>query len=145
MAPKMGHMVEIKRRTVLRGMAAAAAGGAVAGGPFAGFAAGASAAPTQPVLGPVPDLRDGKVRLHLPPGFAYRSFHDTETPVTLDDGTVLPGRHDGMAAFRGRGGSVILVRNHEVNGSGTPFGDPANAYDSAARAGTTTIQVTRHG
>jgi len=140
-------MVEINRRTVLRG-AAAAAGGAMVAGPFAGYAARA-AAPSAPVarapLGPVPDLRDGKVRLWLPPGFAYRSFHDTESPVTLDDGTVLPGRHDGMAAFRGRDGSVVLVRNHEVNNPGTPFGDPARAYDAAGRGGTTTIRVTRHG
>ena len=37
--------------------------------------------------------------------------------VVLDDGTVLPGRHDGMAAFPGEGGRVTLVRNHEVNGT----------------------------
>ena len=54
-----------------------------------------------------PDLRDGAVRLHLPEGFSYRSFHDTESPVTLDDGTVLPGRHDGMAAFPGPRNTVV--------------------------------------
>ena len=35
--------------------------------------------------------------------------------MTLTDGTVLPGRHDGMGAFDGPDGTVMLVRNHEVN------------------------------
>ena len=94
----------IQRRTVLTGTAAVA-GGAVLGGPFQGFVAapaGALGAPAFRGLRAVPDLRDGTVRLHLPEGFTYRSFHDTEFPVTLDDGTNLPGRHDGMAAFPGR-------------------------------------------
>ena len=73
----------------------------------------------------------------------YRSFHDTEQPVTLDDGTVLPGRHDGMAAFRGRRGNVVLVRNHEVNNPVPAFGDAVQAYDPMAGGGTTTIEVTR--
>ncbi|MGC5017984.1 alkaline phosphatase PhoX [Micromonospora sp. DT47] len=143
-------MPDLNRRAVLRG-AAAAAGGAVLGGPFLGFVArgeagavGRRPAP-DPVLGPVPDLRDGKVRLHLPEGFQYRSFHDTEFPVVLDDGTALPGRHDGMGAFRGRGDTVRLVRNHEVAGPGSAFGDASAAYDPMAKGGTTSIEVTRYG
>jgi secreted PhoX family phosphatase len=137
-----------RRRFVAGALAGTAAAGLA--GPFAGFAnaAGASGGgptPPGPVLGPVPDARDGVVRLHLPPGFSYRSFHDTETPVTLDDGTVLPGRHDGMAAFQGRRGHVVLVRNHEVNNPTPAFGDPAEAYDPMAGGGTTTIEVTRVG
>ena len=53
--------------------------------------AAALGAPAFRGLRATPDLRDGKVRLHLPEDFSYRSFHDTESPVTLDDGTVLPG------------------------------------------------------
>jgi secreted PhoX family phosphatase len=140
-------MASLRRRTVLRG-AAAAAGSAVLGGPFAGFAARAEAHPGRPVerppLGPIPDERDGVVRLWLPPGFRYRSFHDTEQTVTLDDGTLLPGRHDGMAAFRGHKGTYILVRNHEVNGTTGAFG-PGTPYDSAAPGGTTTVEVSRFG
>jgi uncharacterized protein len=49
-----------------------------------------------------------------------------------------------MGAFDGPGKSVILVRNHEVNGPGTPFG-PGAPYDSQAQGGTTTIQVTGTG
>ncbi|PZF98926.1 PhoX family protein [Micromonospora deserti] len=143
-------MSEVNRRSLLRG-AAAAAGGVVLGGPFLGFvsreragAVGRRPAP-RPALGPVPDLRDGQVRLHLPAGFRYRSFHDTEFPVVLDDGTRLPGRHDGMGAFRGPGGTVRLVRNHEVNNPGPAFGDASLAYDPMAQGGTTTVEVTRFG
>ena len=96
-------MVSVDRRTFLRG-AAVAAGGAVLGGPFQGFVARSAAAdPARSGRGelrPIPDLRDGAVRLWLPAGFRYRSFHDTEFPVVLDDGTSLPGRHDGMARVR---------------------------------------------
>jgi secreted PhoX family phosphatase len=139
----------IHRRRFLAGSAATAGGltvgAAASGGPFAGLLAGPLAAAPQPTLGPVPDQRDGVVRLWLPPGFQYRSFHDTEQTVTLDDGTVLPGRHDGMAAFRGRRGTVVLVRNHEVNGPVPAFGDPSRAYDTMTGGGTTTVEVTGRG
>ena len=122
-------MTTVERRTFLK----AAAGGALMAGPFSGLVAGeALAAPSAAPhrrLRPVPDLRDGAVRLHLPEGFSYRSFHDTETPVVLDDGTVLPGRHDGMGAFRGPNGNVILVRNHEVNGPGAGVRPATTPYD----------------
>ena len=154
--------MSLERRTFLKGSAAAA----LVGGPFAGFAnAPASAVRKRPTfrdLVPIPDKRDGKVRLHLPEGFRYRSFHDTEFPVVLDDGTALPGRHDGMGAFRGgrrgrdndrgrRDRNVILVRNHELNNPNLSAGEtyeafgPGTPYDSAARGGTTTIEVTPHG
>ncbi|WP_166377879.1 alkaline phosphatase PhoX [Catellatospora methionotrophica] len=132
------------RRTLLRGAALAGAG--MAAGPFAGFAARAGASPAPQVeLVPIADERDGAVRLWLPDGFGYRSFHDTETPVILDDGATLPGRHDGMGAFRGRHGNYLLVRNHEMNTIGTAFGPAGTVYDPAAGGGTTTVEVTRHG
>jgi hypothetical protein len=144
-------MPQIDRRTFLRG-SAATAGAMMLGGPFQGFAARAAnaamlAAP-QTTLRPVEDMRDGVVRLWLPRAFQYRSFHDTDlppaTPLVLPDDTVLPGRHDGMAAFPGPGENVLLVRNHEVNNPGTPFG-PGTPYDGQARGGTTTIEVTPKG
>ena len=126
-----------------------AAGTALAGGPLNGFVALAEGAPRQRpdrrALGPVPDERDGQVRLHLPEGFRYRSFHDTEAPVTLDDGTALPGRHDGMAAFDGRHGNIVLVRNHEVNGPVPAAFGPGTPYDTRTGGGTTTTVVTRYG
>lgn len=138
-------MGSVSRREFLQG-AAATAGATVLGGPFQGFVARAAGAATGPLrpLGPVPDLRDGEVRLHLPEGFRYRSFHDTESEVVLDDGTVLPGRHDGMGAFPGPNSHVILVRNHELNNPGPAFG-PGEPYDAMAQGGTTTIEVTPRG
>jgi secreted PhoX family phosphatase len=137
-------MGKLGRRDFLRA-AVATTGGVVVSGAFEGLlASAAGAAPPSSTLAAVPDLRDGAVRLWLPSGFQYRSFHDTEFMITLDDGTALPGRHDGMAAFAGPGGNVWLVRNHEVNNPGTPFG-PGTPYDSAGRGGTTTTLVTPFG
>ncbi len=138
--------MSVERRTLLKSTAAATG----IGGPFAGLVAApaeALAPPNPTELFPVKDKRDGMVRLHLPKGFNYRSFHDTEKPVTLTDGTSLPGRHDGMGAFRGPRGTVLLVRNHEVNVAGPPaaaFG-PGDPYDERAGSGTTTVQTTKHG
>ena len=138
----------VERRTFLKG-SAAVTGGALLGGPFqglvAGPAAGLGAAPFR-ALRPTKDLRDGKERLHLPEGFSYRSFHDTETPVVLDDGTKLPGRHDGMGAFEAGDGNVTLVRNHEVNNPGDAFGPIGDhTYDPKAQGGCTVIDVTGKG
>lgn len=140
-------MRSINRRAFLRG-AATTAGVIALGGPFRGFvqlAAAASSKPSFRHLRAIPDERDGIVRLWLPEGFQYRSFHDTEFPVTLNDGTNLPGRHDGMGAFAGPNGNSILIRNHEINNPGAPFGDAAMAYDAMAQSGTTTIEVTPTG
>ena len=135
-------MSVVERRTLLKTTA-----GAAVGGPFAGLVAmpaGAHTPPQAAALVPIADERDGKVRLHLPQGFHYRSFHDTEMPVTLTDGTALPGRHDGMGAFDGPRHTVLLVRNHEVNNPGPAFG-VGEPYDAQARGGTTTVQVTPTG
>jgi secreted PhoX family phosphatase len=135
----------IERRTLLKTGVAA-----MLGGPFAGFAARSahaeapSALSHSPTLVPIADERDGVVRLHLPAGFKYRSFHDTTGTVVLRDKTVLPGRHDGMGSFRGRGDSVVLIRNHEINGSPGRFGH-GPVYDQAAGGGTTTVHVTKDG
>jgi uncharacterized protein len=145
-AREEASMTRIDRRTFLRG--SAAAGATVLGGPFQGFVARAANAAGRRApfveLRPVEDLRDDKVRLWLPEGFQYRSFHDTEFTVVLDDDTTLPGRHDGMAAFAGSNGNVVLIRNHEVNNPGPAFG-PGTPYDSMAQAGATTIEVTPFG
>ncbi|HZG95328.1 MAG TPA: alkaline phosphatase PhoX [Mycobacteriales bacterium] len=144
-------MTELNRRTFLRG--AAVTGGLAAAGPFEGLLAqGAHAAgPQGPsvrragygALRPVTDLRDGAVRLHLPAGFQYRSF-SVGLVDQLVGGGVVPNRQDGMEAFQARRGRVRLVRNHEVNGPGTPLPHVA-PYDSAAQGGTTTVEVNRDG
>jgi secreted PhoX family phosphatase len=135
----------VDRRGFLQGVAVAAGGTAL--WPFADVVAGPAQAapPGLRNLVPVADERDGRVRLHLPEGFQYRSFHDNDSgPVVLGDGTPLPGRHDGMAAFPAPGGRVWLVRNHEVNGPGPAFG-PGTPYDSMAQGGTTTTLVDGFG
>lgn len=153
-------MTGLDRRTFLQRSGATAVGTAVLGGPFAGFLAGTAEAkrakPDFRHLRPVPDKRDGVVRLWLPEGFRYRSFHDVSTGATLSDGTPVPPRHDGMAAFPrtgsgwdwpwGRGDHVVLVRNHEINGPGPAFGEVTRrTYDPMALGGTTTVVVTPHG
>ena len=98
-------MTTFDRRLFLKG-AAATTGGVLVGGSLQTMMASvASAAPPDRfrVLGPVADLRDGKVRLHLPPGFQYRSFHDTDgPPIFMDDGARVPG-HVGSDAHRVQG------------------------------------------
>ena len=138
--------MSISRRTLIQG----ALGGAVVAGPFQGLVASPvealrAAKKKSTELVAMPDISDGVVRLHLPHGFNYRSFHDTTTPVVLDDGTQLPGRHDGMGAFSGPDGSVVLIRNHEVNGPVGAFSESAPVYDPMTGGGTTTIQVTGQG
>ena len=74
------------------------------------------------VEGGRPDLRakgfgdlvdDPKGMLNLPPGFSYIAF--SRTGESMDDGFLVPGAHDGMAAFPGPNGRTILVRNHELD------------------------------
>jgi len=140
-------MPSIDRRTFLKGAAASGGAAALSGGAFAGFIARAAAASEVDLgpLGPVADGRDGIVRLHLPAGFKYQSFHDTDgPPIVLDDGTTLRGRHDGMGAFVGSNGNSILVRNHEINGPGAPIA-PDISYDTMAQGGCTTTIVNGFG
>jgi hypothetical protein len=140
-------MSALDRRTFLRRSAVGAAAlGTVLADPFRLLEPASAAKPDFHTLGPVPDQRDGIVRLWLPPGFEYRSFHDTDGPPVLIDGgaTVLPGRHDGMAAFEAPGGNVWLVRNHEVNNPG-PARGVGTPYDAMAQPATTTTLVTPFG
>lgn len=146
-------MTAIDRRAFLRRAGLSTAALATLGGPLqAVFARGALAAGSTGVapnnggygpIGPVPDLTDGAVRLHLPEGFEYRSI--TPTGTLMSDGVITPGRHDGMAAFAWGPNRYRLVRNHEVNGPVGAFGDPDRAYDPRAGGGTSTLEVTRYG
>ncbi|MCF2530880.1 alkaline phosphatase PhoX [Yinghuangia soli] len=139
----------MERRSFLARSAAVAGGSVIAAGPFQGLVAAqaapaGSARPSRPgSLRPVADDRDGQVRLHLAPGFSYRSFAAVGDP--MDDDHASPARPDGMAAFRGWGGTTVLVRNHEVPGTPGAFGDLSRAYDAAGGGGTTTLTVDRNG
>ena len=141
-------MSDLSRRRFIASGAATAAGLAAAG-PFQGFVAHAARpsahrrGPGYGPLAPVHDLFDGEVRLELPPGFKYRSFH--HTGEVLSDGVTLPPRHDGMAAFRGRNGKSVIVRNHEINGPGVALGGNGPVYDPKTLGGTVTVVVDGHG
>ena len=139
-------MVKFSRRSLLQAAAATTGGVVLSGGLDRMIVQAAGGKPAKLALQPVADLRDGKVRLHLPSDFQYRSFHDTDGPaITLNDGTVLPGRHDGMGAFSGPNGNVLLVRNHEVTGTVAAAFGPGTPYDTRGGGGTTTTEVTPYG
>lgn len=107
-----------------------------------------------------PLLKDPDGILNLPAGFSYHII--SPMGVTMDDGLIVPGKHDGMAAFPyiNDDGSVdpdrcVIVRNHEVadyHHVPTPFGprnerlglvDPEKIYDAGhgkpLRGGCTTL------
>jgi hypothetical protein len=77
--------------------------------------------------------------LQLPPGFNYTAISITGQP--MDDGSSVPGGHDGMAAFPGPNGTTILVRNHELSPTSSTPVVTSKKYDSACKAGTTTLLV----
>lgn len=74
-----------------------------------------------------PDRRVGPLRadpnaiLDLPDGFRYHIV--SKAGAEMSDGLCVPHAHDGMAAFPGDDGRVILVCNHELETH--QFGDSA--------------------
>jgi uncharacterized repeat protein (TIGR03803 family) len=86
----------------------------------------------------------------LPAGFRY--WVVSATGQTMSDGTLVPGDHDGMAAFRGPRGSTVLVRNHELSNRQSIFGSSvgvatpdAMKFDPYANGGTTTLVLDERG
>ncbi len=92
--------------------------------------------------------------LDLPRGLNYRIL--SRTGQSMDDGLLVPGLHDGMAAFPGKNDRTVLIRNHEIDFEKphlSAFGenyellkrvDPRKLYDSGyenrpACGGTTTL------
>ena len=70
----------------------------------------------------------------------------------MSDGKLVPGDHDGMAAFDGPAASTILVRNHEMSPTEVKFGnaagvdvEPALKWGRAARGGTSTLVIDQQG
>jgi uncharacterized protein len=90
--------------------------------------------------GPLVDKGD----LWLPVEFNYQIISVQGT--TMSDGNPVPGIFDGMAAFDGRNGTTILIRNHENREQSdeikvlTP---PELQYDVSARGGNTKLVVRR--
>lgn len=92
----------------------------------------------------------------LPEGFTYRVI--SRCGEMMDDGLLVPGGCDGMAAFAGAAGKTILVRNHELQPDALevgPFGranellakiNPSKLYDFGGgkvpcQGGTTSVLV----
>jgi len=90
------------------------------------------------------DLRNVPI-LALPDGFDY--WVVSPAGDALSDGVnTVPGAHDGMAAFRGPYGSMILVRNHELSTGGIKTAVPSGAtYDTTRFGGTTTLVLDNQG
>ena len=80
-------------------------------------------------------LRHTGPELALPDGFSYVRFGIEGSPMS--NGRPTPPVHDGMAAFRGPGDTIRLVRNHEVDGRHAAIG--SDAYDPTAGGGTTNL------
>jgi secreted PhoX family phosphatase len=81
--------------------------------------------------------------LDLPAGFEYKIL--SRWGETMNDGHTVPNQHDGMAAFAGKNGQTILVRNHEVSPLNAINNLTTNVaqYDYSCPGGTTTLIVNR--
>lgn len=72
--------------------------------------------------------------MRLPRGFRHVVF--SATGEEMADGLLVPGRHDGMAAFPGPGGRTLLVRNHELESTQSelgPFGPDRRRFGRIPR------------
>jgi len=90
---------------------------------FSGFAGTAAYAQANEAIGLGALVADPQGMIDLPAGFSYSVF--SRKGAEMDDGFLVPGKHDGMATFPGPDGLTILVRNHEITGSADnlgPFG-----------------------
>ncbi len=98
--------MKIKRRELLKSMAAVSAG-------FLGLNRFTEAADYQNEVYRYGDLkRDPADVFDLPEGFSYKII--SRAGDLMSDGLRTPGAPDGMAAFAGPNGKVILIRNHEL-------------------------------
>ncbi len=102
-----------------------------------------------------PLLKDPKGVLDLPEGFTYKLL--AKRGDSMSDGFKVPGMADGMAAFPGPDGKVVLVCNHELglemtgmgpfpNNTSLPDGfdaafsfDPGNDRREPSLGGTTNL------
>ncbi len=119
--------MQTTRRRLLRNLALAGVG-------FAGLQACASR-PDSPLFGDPDLIPDSNGVLDLPDGFRYAIL--SRTGERMNDGLLVPSRHDGMGAFPAPDGRVFLIRNHELGVS--PFDESA----FAGRRGLETVDPSR--
>ncbi|MBW2315307.1 MAG: DUF839 domain-containing protein [Deltaproteobacteria bacterium] len=107
--------MSLDRRAFVKGGAAAAAWAAASWArPFHALAdGGTGSARSYGPLSAVADETTGLPLLKLPPGFRYVSLGWTGDPMT--DGKATPPGHDGGAVFPGPKGTLLYIRNHELN------------------------------
>ncbi|GGB52755.1 hypothetical protein GCM10011409_32930 [Lentibacillus populi] len=86
-----------------------------------------------------PLVKDSGGILNLPKGFQYRII--SEEGGRLSDGRPIPALFDGMAAFKGKHNSTILVRNHELTSQTNNPVIGRNPYDKKNTGGTTALIV----
>lgn len=81
--------------------------------------------------------------LDLPKGFRYGIV--SQTGNRMSDGNLVPTCHDGMAAFMGKNGTTILIRNHELSPGQAPsvMAAKSQKYDPLSDGGTTTLIIDR--
>ena len=80
-------------------------------------------------------LPDRNRIVDLPDGFSYTVLSREGEPMS--DGLPTPGDHDGMAAFTGDNGRIVLVRNHELGTrqrSGSRFDRSYRSMPDATKA-----------
>jgi secreted PhoX family phosphatase len=113
------NSMDISRRHFLRncGFAAAALLGL---GNFSDALSVLDLPETADGLGYGPLVLDPNRVVDLPKGFSYRVI--SKAGERMEDGLLVPGKHDGMAAFPGPQGKTILIRNHEVAPGKTRYG-----------------------
>jgi secreted PhoX family phosphatase len=109
---------------------AAGGAGALVGSPYGAIA-------------PMNDISTGLPLLQLPAGFAYKSYGWRGD--IMNDGKNCPGGHDGMGVVQsrkvGRATELVLVRNHEVGGTGPGnFIHAPGVYDSGTTNAATVNQ-----
>lgn len=78
--------------------------------------------------------------LDLPAGFRYRVLE--QVGARMSDGLRVPARPDGMACFPGPNGTLILMRNHELDRNLADAGydaPPREAYDPRGVGGVTRL------
>lgn len=119
-------------------------GGALAAlGPFQALSARrAMGATLQQTEGYGPLVNKG--HLWLPQEFNYQIISVQGT--VMSDGQITPGIFDGMAAFPGRNGNTILIRNHEnrEQSGEIKVQVPIDLqYNAAAQGGNTKLEVQR--
>lgn len=88
--------------------------------------------------------------LALPKGFSYRVV--SVVGQTMADGKLVPGDHDGMAAFNGPEATTILVRNHELTTGESEFGNTKGVdipdelkWEATNPGGTSTLVIDQQG